>query len=277
MSHTLQSLDRGKIASTRPHGDRVRYVLGCRCLPCRAANSRYETGRLAARKNGDWNGVVSSLAARNHLRKLRRRGVGLRAVADVTGVSRTILQGIAAGTRAQCRKRTETAILAVDSGARSGGSIVPAGRTWRILRLLLADFTVEDDGLAQDWSEHGRVWLNPPYSNWSTWAERLACHGNGFALLFARTDTANFERTVWSSATALLFIRGRLKFYHSNGVESSKNGGAPSVIVAYGAECAGVLETCGINGRVVKLDTSVVVPISTQRRLRLEARARRTA
>jgi phage N-6-adenine-methyltransferase len=150
----------------------------------------------------------------------------------------------------------------------------PVVRPWPIAE---THFTVEDDGLAQDWSEHGRVWLNPPYSNWSTWAERLACHGNGFALLFARTDTANFERTVWSSATALLFIRGRLKFYHSNGVESSKNGGAPSVIVAYGAECAGVLETCGINGRVVKLDTSVVVPISTQRRLRLEARARRTA
>ena len=145
VSHTLQSLDRGKIAATRPHGVRVRYCLGCRCLPCRAANSRYESGRLAARKNGDWNGVVSSLAARNHLRKLRRRGVGLRAVADVTGVSRTILQGIASGARAQCRKRTETAILAVDSGARSGGSIVPAGRTWRILSLLLAEGYTKSD------------------------------------------------------------------------------------------------------------------------------------
>lgn len=137
MSRTLQSIDREKIAATKPHGVRVRYILGCRCLPCRAANSRYETERAAARKNGDWNGLVSSAAARAHLRKLRRRGVGRRAVADVTGISQTILQGIASGSRVQCRKRTETAILAVDSDARSGASIVPAGRTWTILRRLL--------------------------------------------------------------------------------------------------------------------------------------------
>ena len=49
------------------------------------------------------------------------------------------LQGIASGSRAQCRKRTETAILAVDGDARSDASIVSAGRTWTILRRLLAE------------------------------------------------------------------------------------------------------------------------------------------
>lgn len=135
----LESIDREKIAATKPHGVRVRYILGCRCMLCRAANSRYEVERAAARKNGDWNGLVSTAAARAHLRKLRRKGVGRRAVAAVTGVSQAILQGIANGSRAHCRKRTETAILAVDGDARSDASIVPAGRTWTILRRLLAE------------------------------------------------------------------------------------------------------------------------------------------
>lgn len=139
MSTTIQSIDREKIAATKPHGVRVRYILGCRCLLCRAANSRYETERAAARKNGDWNGLVSADAARAHMRKLSRRGVGRRAVGAVTGIADSILAGIVTGKRKNCRKRTETAILAVDVGARSDASIVPAGKTWTILRRLLAE------------------------------------------------------------------------------------------------------------------------------------------
>ena len=74
-------------------------------------------------------------------------------------------------------------------------------------------YTVEDDGLAQDWA--GRVWCNPPYGlqAW-TWLERLADHGQCTALIFARTETAGFFRTVWRRASALLFLEGRLHFHH---------------------------------------------------------------
>lgn len=138
-------------------------------------------------------------------------------------------------------------------------------------------FTIVDDGLSKDWDAYGRVWLNPPYSCWWTWTERLACHGNGIALLFARTDTAAFEKTVWSSATTLLFLRGRLKFFYSNGVESQKNGGAPSVLVAYGDECAEILRTCGLKGHVVENTPSGLAVLRPQRRLLLGGRARRCA
>lgn len=150
----------------------------------------------------------------------------------------------------------------------------PVDRPWPTAE---THFTIRDDGLSKDWSEFGRVWLNAPYSNWWTWTERLACHGNGIALVFARTDTAAFARTVWSSATALLFLRGRLKFYYSNGVESAKNGGAPSVLVAYGDECAEVLRTCGLKGHVVDLAPSGLAILRPQRRLPLGGRARRRA
>jgi len=55
-----------------PCGTRAKYMgARCRCMLCRAANSRYETGRLAARKNGDWNGLVPADRARRHLHLAR--------------------------------------------------------------------------------------------------------------------------------------------------------------------------------------------------------------
>jgi len=72
-------------------------------------------------------------------------------------------------------------------------------------------FTVKDDGLNQVWE--GRVWCNPPYGlTASKWLSKLADHGNGIALIFARTETRMFFDHVWNKADALLFIEGRLFF-----------------------------------------------------------------
>ncbi len=74
--------------------------------------------------------------------------------------------------------------------------------------------TLPDDGLAADWS--GRVWLNPPYGNgaWE-WLAKLAAHGSGIALIFARTETEGFVREVWGKADAVMFLHGRLHFHRS--------------------------------------------------------------
>ena len=40
------------------HGTRRRYLGGCRCVPCRAANSRSSGERAAAQRSGDWRGFV---------------------------------------------------------------------------------------------------------------------------------------------------------------------------------------------------------------------------
>lgn len=134
-----RGIDLDAVVARRGHGTHVTYVAGCRCLACRAAHSRYESERLRARRSGDWNGLVDARAARVHLAKLSRRGVGRRAVADAAGVPPSTLRAIRVGEKTKIRKRTEARILAVDAGARSGGSLVPAGPTWRRIERLLAE------------------------------------------------------------------------------------------------------------------------------------------
>lgn len=96
-------------------------------------------------------------------------------------------------------------------------------------------FTIFDNGLAREWK--GLVWCNPPYGRATgVWLDRLAHHGNGIALIFARTETEMFWRQVWCRADCLLFLNGRLHFHHVDGRRASANAGAPSVLAAYGGE-----------------------------------------
>jgi hypothetical protein len=97
--------------------------------------------------------------------------------------------------------------------------------------------TERENGLLRPWS--GRVWLNPPYGRQlGAWLNRLALHGHGTALTFARTETRAFHENVWPFASALLFLRGRLTFHQPNGerAKMGHNSGGPSVLIAYGRQ-----------------------------------------
>ena len=125
----------------------------------------------------------------------------------------------------------------------------PVDRPWETAG---RHYTILDDGLKQDWS--GRVWLNPPYGlEAAKWLRRLVDHGNGIALIFARTETEMFFEHVWNAATALLFIKGRLYFHYVDGRRAAANSGAPSVLVAYGLNNGESLAQSGIEGRMVWL------------------------
>jgi hypothetical protein len=107
------------------------------------------------------------------------------------------------------------------------------------------------DGLAADWGE-GRVFLNPPYSREAVkWIAKLADHGQGTALVFARTETAWFVDQVWRRASALLFLHGRVRFLLPDGTPYHDNAGAPSVLAAYGQADAEVLRGCSLPGSYV--------------------------
>lgn len=116
-------------------------------------------------------------------------------------------------------------------------------------------YTIEDDGLSKPW--FNRVWLNPPYGRgMDKWMLKLKQHaqagGSGLALIFARTETRTFFDHVWDDADAILFIKGRIRFFTPDGNESG-TAGSPSVLIAYGQREVLALKHCGIPGKLVIL------------------------
>lgn len=112
-------------------------------------------------------------------------------------------------------------------------------------------FTIHDNGLLKPWA--GRVWLNPPYGpETGRWMRRLAGHGDGVALIFARTETEVWFESVWGKATGILFLQGRLSFHHVNGSQASMSAGAPSALIAYGERNLDSLR-CKLPGYLVTL------------------------
>ena len=116
--------------------------------------------------------------------------------------------------------------------------------------------TKEQDGMRCGWE--GRVWVNPPFSDKRRWYERLCVHGNGIALMPARTETHDLQDYMQESS-ALLFLKGRIYFERGSRPGANGAGGQTStppfgvVLCAYGDEMADALlrsDLLGIRAKV---------------------------
>lgn len=128
----------------------------------------------------------------------------------------------------------------------------PINRPWNTANV---HYTAEDDGLSQEWS--GRVWCNPPYGRETfTWLEKLANHGFGIALIFARTETKGFHSQVWNKGHSIFFFKGRLKFCYVTG-EAGDCANAPSCLVSYSEQDTQAIKDSGLVGKLVILEGNV--------------------
>jgi len=91
-------------------------------------------------------------------------------------------------------------------------------------------FDKERDGLRQDW--HGRVWLNPPYSQplIGKFIGKLLCEWNSGRVQACIALTHNYTDAMWfhdavSAASAVCFTQGRVRFYEPGGSTASPTQG----------------------------------------------------
>lgn len=130
----------------------------------------------------------------------------------------------------------------------------PVKRPWDTAKW---HYDVNDDGLQMPW--RGRVWLNPPFGKEAVkWLRKMRDHGNGIALIPARTETAMFYETIWGVASGVLFIKGRPHFHYVDGRRASFNSGAPIALVAYGIENLEILKRSGLGFVVVGVNQTEV-------------------
>lgn len=116
-----------------------------------------------------------------------------------------------------------------------GKSFVPA----------LLHYTIEDDGLAQDWGQN-YAWVNPPYgSETGHWMRKLAQHGNGIALVFSRTDVKWFHE-IAHLTSAITFVSGRIRFYQGSVENRGGTPGAGSMLLGFGERAQRELLDCDL-------------------------------
>lgn len=125
----------------------------------------------------------------------------------------------------------------------------PVNPLWETASVM---FNKNDDGLSKEWC--GRVWLNPPYSRplIEQFVKKMSDHGNGIALLYNRCDSKMFQDVIFKKATAMLFMRHRIRFYKPDGTI----GGSPgcgSLLIAFGQNNADILKNCDIEGKFIYL------------------------
>lgn len=110
---------------------------------------------------------------------------------------------------------------------------------WKCAR---ESFTIEDDGLLRDWPKNSNIFLNPPYGpHTHKWVERLAGHGQGIALIFARVETKLWQDFIFPTAHGFLFPRTRIQFCRPDGTTPKSSSGAPSALIAWGNKNRGKL------------------------------------
>lgn len=120
-------------------------IYRCRCDGCRAAARNHANKRTRLVAYGRWQPFVDAETARRHIRVLQAAGIGLKRIADLSGVSQGVISRIMYGTSRRpqtkrVRPETETRLLAVkaDGLPPIGSTLIDGTGTRRRIGALAA-------------------------------------------------------------------------------------------------------------------------------------------
>jgi hypothetical protein len=88
-------------------------------------------------------------------------------------------------------------------------------------------FTIDDNALEQEW--HGRVWMNPPFSNPGPFVHKWLDHANGVA--FLPFSKSRWFESLWNSSASFALPDIHLKFVRE---QQRKGIFLPMVLAAIG-------------------------------------------
>lgn len=109
-------------------------------------------------------------------------------------------------------------------------------------------YTREDDGLSQTWE--GFVWLNPPFSQSTAWADKFIAHGNGI-FLGPIANGGWFQRL--ARAADVLWLMRDFAFVHPT--HAGKRSSMPLAMAGFTARAVASIERASI----AQPDAGVVV------------------
>lgn len=116
-----------------PHGTPRGYWRGCRCTPCRAAVSQYETARA-----DDGRRLVDAAEVWAHVAPAVAK-IGVARVAAAAGTSRACVRRIRDGQTLRVRVSTVRRLLGALDATKADGDVVAAHDTKRRLAHLVAE------------------------------------------------------------------------------------------------------------------------------------------
>jgi DNA N-6-adenine-methyltransferase (Dam) len=114
-------------------------------------------------------------------------------------------------------------------------------------------YTKHDDGLRKPWPNDELLWLNPPFGGRRgqvPWLRKFFAHGNGIALVAARTSADWFHELVVPNAELLLFPDGKTKFVRADGSIGTEPG-TGIVLIGAGEIACDALRQSGLGACMV--------------------------
>jgi DNA N-6-adenine-methyltransferase (Dam) len=132
-------------------------------------------------------------------------------------------------------------------------------------------YTKGDDGLLKPWPKHELIFMNPPYSEARhsivEWVAKYFEHGNGIALIPARTSCDWWHQYVFPLAELLCFPNRKISFLNPDGTV----GGSPTLgnaLIGMGTVAREALRRSGL-GHCVIVDRSAAPPARPRRRAQM--------